>query len=432
MRKFYFILLFVAFCLETNAQYTWTSIPNIPGLDYDITDVEVIDANTLYVASSYYQSYPRARLHFSNDGGQTWTEKYNTSTTYPNGVGVTFKVSFINQNVGFFIMSKTSYKIFGKTTDGGATWTTKTLNFCGSCGDNMYDLFFKDANNGVVITNVGIMYTNNGGDSWSLSNSSDKPVNMKINRATGLGYAVKSGSTVSAVRTSDYGLTWDTVLTLPVNGSVSRYFNDADSGVFVGIYDYGNSGFPSGTEGAIYRTPIGSGVSQRLYQNVLEYTAVGVLDNSTMFLYNRQNNKVYDVYNYRNVNPAPTFVENFTAPEAINQFVMKDGYGYAYTFNKLIYKLNNANLGVDDNVFSPDDLVVSSDENGFTVGINNAYFGKVETTLFDINGKLIKKTEVNKNAMNFFYTIECAEESKGVYILKTTMGNEVITKKGVK
>lgn len=432
MKKFYsFIAILIT--INTYAQNDWVIISDLPDAsNYDVKGIEIIDENTLFVASTYYSSTFRGNIHYSNNAGQTWTELYDSGSGYGGSTSMTFKIEFIDENNGFFLLSTSSNKILGKTTDGGSNWSVNPINFCGSCGNKAYDLYFQDVNNGVMSTNTGVMSTTNGGTSWN-STSSIIPINMKINKTTGIGFAIKSGESYRTVSTTNHGLTWNNYTTMPLNGAENRYVSSVDqTGAFVGIWDFGDDGYPTGREGGIYRATSQGGTPQRLYQNAQEFTGIGVLDDNIMFVYDTNDDKIYEVSNYMSVNPEPSFNENSTVAERIN-FVLKDQYGYAYTANKKMYKFNNANLSVNNNTTTEKNFsIISNSDNSYTVSTISSYIGIVNMSIYDINGRLISNHTNKKERENWTINLNEINLSNGVYILKTVFGNKIITRKIIK
>jgi photosystem II stability/assembly factor-like uncharacterized protein len=138
-----------------------------------------------------------------------------------------------------------------KSTDLGLSW--QKLPSCPlGPNDNLYTIFFLDNNTGWISShsNGVIYYTSNGGQTWS--NRSPAKYNtgisdlMFFNGTTGYACGSTMNYTTTALaKTTDGGLTWDTLTTPNTSAFNSMYWADV------------NNGWASGNSGHICRTTDG-------------------------------------------------------------------------------------------------------------------------------------------------------------------------------
>lgn len=291
------IVLFIIIFLESRNIYTqngWFALNS--GTTLQIRDIQFLDANIGYLIygeqinppfTSYVRksvnggiswstiltvSGPLNRMYFldvntgtvvgglgnirrTTNGGVTWI-----SQTNPTGSGPLQGVKFINSNTGF-IAGNSRTILF--TTDGGTTWINRPH---GSNQGIWYDVSFFNANTGVVVgvatTGQPIIRTTDAGLSWNsvtpLIASSYFRVSFSDNNT---GFCIGTGSAYALAKTTNNGNNW-----IGVNSTGSFVFRglsviDTINVVVVGddgkIFRSGNSGLnwlqqPSGTTKSLY------------------------------------------------------------------------------------------------------------------------------------------------------------------------------------
>lgn len=167
------------------------------------------------------------------DGGITW-KQMNLVLDFNYGVSTSF---FISKDVGFC----GAYPNIYKTTDGGENWNKLTVALPTSASD----IYFTDAQNG-LISSAGIIFrTTNGGTSWQqvfITQGINSPRFQFINSQ--VGYAYGNGAGFS--KTTNGGATWTNVA-YPTNISVpiAVHFFDEQNGL-LGV-----------TNGQLYKTTNG-------------------------------------------------------------------------------------------------------------------------------------------------------------------------------
>jgi photosystem II stability/assembly factor-like uncharacterized protein len=96
--------------------------------------------------------------YYTNDGGNTWNI-YSVLSFYASNI------FFSSPNVGY--ATDDNYNLY-TTIDGGTTWNMVTQ----ISSQQISDIYFITDTEGYAIGNNFVLYTNNGGNSWSILNSS--------------------------------------------------------------------------------------------------------------------------------------------------------------------------------------------------------------------------------------------------------------------
>ncbi len=170
-------------------------------------------------------------LH-TTDGGKYWQRKTGSVP------GILYRdVSFASPNIGFAVGNDTSFfpwqPILFHTTDDGKTWSQQTTN-----ATYLYAVSFANLNVGMLVGPFTILWTTNGGDTWTSKESG------AVHNIT-TGYCVNSNTAFIAssggkiLRTTDAGATWTD---LSVDHQPFPYFYtgawffDSTSGILIDRY----------------------------------------------------------------------------------------------------------------------------------------------------------------------------------------------------
>lgn len=148
---------------------------------------------------------------YTSNGGQTWQQ----------GAGVVGSIYYVEMSDASTAWATYGYEGYFKSTDGGATWTHRTMpSAIGS-------IQFFDANNGVALSPGGVYHTTNRGDTWTFTAGQGGSYFINHNQ----GWRVQNNE---AARTTDGGATWQPQ-TLPAGSWVyDSVFTDANNGWGVG------------------------------------------------------------------------------------------------------------------------------------------------------------------------------------------------------
>ncbi len=208
--------------VQSIGQSNWSSLMPRP-LGFLVYDASFVDANNGWAVG---ESGCFAK---TTDGGNTWSYR---SLPLFTGNGLTnfrptlYQVQFINTNVGYAVGSNAALL---KTTDGGNTWTyiNGPLGPLSSSGKAIYNLFFFDVNNGWIVgdapnTSSAFVYkTTDGGMTWAAA--TNVPV---INTPFfGIDFSDPNtgyicGQSGKVIRTTDGGNNWTDISLTTTNYTV--------------------------------------------------------------------------------------------------------------------------------------------------------------------------------------------------------------------
>jgi photosystem II stability/assembly factor-like uncharacterized protein len=222
----------------TDGGATWDTIP------HDITDQNIF--LTLHFFDATHGLVAGFGLWSTSDGGLHWT-----AVTLPSGVENIQRFDFISPTVGFAVGYNSSALI--TTSDAGASWTNVSIPTSEVCNG----VNFFDAAHGVVVCDNGtILYTTNGGSSWTSATNNDPGLGdvlcVKMTSAS-MGYAGTLNGKI--LRTTDGGASWSVNLdTAPINPVLlAATFYDID-------FPTAQTGYACGSLlGSIFKTTNGGG-----------------------------------------------------------------------------------------------------------------------------------------------------------------------------
>ncbi len=241
------ILTFVHANLHSQAGPPWVKY-NV-GYNYILRGIDFPgnQDNIGYIAGESLTYQGNGIVLKTTDAGSTWTPVWTGG-----GEGLEGS-SFVDINTGFVAgwpKLSSGWSGFGKTVDGGVTWTSLPV-----VADLYYftDVVFKDAANGILFgstnTNAGVWITNNGGATWTNGTG-----------LAGVPYhgCYVSGNTYFLVDNAGHiqksvnnGASWSTVYSIPglTLTGIDFYDNNTgmasgDNGVIVKTYDGGNTWTP--------------------------------------------------------------------------------------------------------------------------------------------------------------------------------------------
>ncbi len=239
MTKSSFLIFIISFCFGTSATaQTWEVITNVTNKNL----------NSVHFPSEQvgYAVGDDGTLLKTTDGGSLWTNLSNNLNISKD----IHSLFFTSENIGFIV----GYETFYRTIDGGATWI-KVTDGIGDC--IFTSVHFISPQIGFATaslwTGKGIYKTTNGGITWSkktIPDTGDRLLRSIHFVNNSVGYAVGHGSNSGGVvlRTENGGETWveqnfantgidiSSVLILP-----SVYFVNEQLGFIVGS-DYWANG----------------------------------------------------------------------------------------------------------------------------------------------------------------------------------------------
>jgi photosystem II stability/assembly factor-like uncharacterized protein len=215
----------------TDGSISWTEQTRVPSCS--LKDVFFIDANMGFAGGEASDSVGWYSIFLkTTDGGITWVPKYDT-------LGFISRIHFVDSNTGWILGSMGGMwgydSYIYRTSDGGITWTRKLENHGGGPrgGGNpaVFDIYFRDSNNGIAIGDV-VYRTTNGGDTWidtiPLPEVSLGKIFVYENQIIGVGY----GGIVC--QSTDWGTSWTSQNSGTARSLNGVYFTDSNNGWAVG------------------------------------------------------------------------------------------------------------------------------------------------------------------------------------------------------
>lgn len=183
---------------------TWTEVSNISPNPQAICGLNAVGSSTIYGCGAYFTP---AYVIKSTDSGLSWD--YIDMSAYADAL---VEIKFITENIGFAAGNNNSGATILKTIDGGQTWTE--IYNSNIAGEYVWKFQVLDSNTDVlfgaiesVAPNPGkLIKTTNGGISWSSNNAPETSIQAVgfINENTGW----MGGHTTGLHQTNDGGQTW--------------------------------------------------------------------------------------------------------------------------------------------------------------------------------------------------------------------------------
>lgn len=250
--------------VTTDQGQDWVDL-NVPLGNYH--KVKVFDDGTIYLIST-------AKIHITNDLGETWIEKQ-----LPNYLQGSFKkVQFLDKEIAVFFHNGVVYK----TIDSGDSWIAISPSDVTSGSA----IFFLNENLGWFYRGGDkINRTINGGLTWDEIQFGNDPLHENIRSIyfsnETHGYMV--GDNGNVYKTSDGGITWNQDSSVNFTTYSKVYFKNFNDGIIIGNY------------GAIHRTSdAGNTWSKNFYtlsflNSVYLFNSIGYSVSSNKNLYKTSN-----------------------------------------------------------------------------------------------------------------------------------------------
>ncbi|GAL85765.1 RHS repeat-associated core domain-containing protein [Sporocytophaga myxococcoides] len=189
----------------------------------EVTDVS-FTSNTLAFLTANINNQGYLYTSSGSPAGKSWTQ---ISTIWASTLT---RVQMLNANNG--IAAGDDGTIL-KSSDGGMNWSAVPTGINGSISD----MFFRDMNQGVLLTGGNIIKTSDGGKTWAnASSASTSYADFDILPGTSyVGFAVKSNGAVES--TSNGGLSWKAKTNLNSSKTYSAISTRSATDVYAGTTD---------------------------------------------------------------------------------------------------------------------------------------------------------------------------------------------------
>ncbi len=211
--------------LTTNSGLSW--LPLSTGVTDDLLSLSIFFDRGICGGSSQ-------TILKSTTGGTTWTVAQSGLIG-----GGFWGAQLLSPQIGFVGGENSIFQpLFGKTTDGGATWDFSAFYLNGNEG-RIYGIDFTDMNIGYAASAVwngqgAISRTIDGGANWTtvLFPGALYGIDFPISNTGLIGFAVGAGGVI--LKTTNAGVNWQPQMSGTVQTLRGVYFTDLDNGYVVG------------------------------------------------------------------------------------------------------------------------------------------------------------------------------------------------------
>lgn len=435
MKKTLLLSAFLAVSGVMNAQWVKQNT-NLPGTSRTITDIEIVDANTVWgLAYDGANATPLNLQEFTKttNGGTTWTS--GTVDVGDQDLQLTnlFPINATTAYVGA-VYSEDGLGGVWKTTDGGLNWDQLNPTAYITPGESFFNaVHFFNTSTGITIGDpqgnaFEVYKTTDSGATWSRITGLTAPATGEygynggnVGAGNSFWFVTNKGK---LYRTTDMGATW-TKLSTPITdfGSAAAsgkiHFSDASNGILLGSRTTG-SGASAVTTYTLYKTSDGgttwsTGVTYTEPYRTLSYikgTSVLVGIGSTSSAY---------VSGYSNDNGTTwTQIESNTTDQKAGIAFLNGTTGWASGFVAAagtggIYKYTGASLGLNDNVAASAKLKAYPNPTGNVLNLSGVSINQI--VAYDLLGKQVMNTSfTGQNEV----TLDVSSLQTGMYLLSVT------------
>ena len=198
-------------------------------MTYHPSSIEAIDANTAWVTAYLNTSQSKGAIHTTTNGGVTWAN-VTPAYMYTNAASFADFTAFCTNSVGITLGDPKAgeFEIY-RTTDGGQTWAAIAGSLIPNPNGGEYgltDVYTKFGANDIWFgTNLGrIFHSSNQGQSWSVGSIGVTPyINDIAFRDAMNGICLTN--TGAAYRTTNGGTTWTAITPIDPNMGLNGFCN---------------------------------------------------------------------------------------------------------------------------------------------------------------------------------------------------------------
>lgn len=421
MRK----LLLVLVCLfRVNTFYCqWTNVDFTSKLDW-LNDIHFTSNNTGFISGNV-SGFPfgPTRIYKTTNGGTNWTKVYELTSGF-----TLYHFAFTSPTNGFCTLGGSNGYInyVCRTINAGVSWDT--VRIPGTYGAQ--HISFPSSNVGYIAgagSSQGIYKTTDAGLTWTDITPQTPPTSLEFfancmindiyftDNATGFictgGNATNSFEPSRVYKTTDGGLTWNSVFSIPnTTGAFKRLcFVDA------------NVGFVSGTTGIVYKTTDGGNTWTSISIST-QIDVYGIYFFNSQLGYACSSSGITGII-YKTTNGGLTWTTDNSGQFIVdNYYSISFSQGSGYACGRSGYsKLNNAPIGVEEisreNLYSvfpnpiKDKLIIKTENPG-----------SYNFTLKNVYGQIVKEMEIATTNIQ----IQLSDLKSGVYFYELKNSSTVL------
>ena len=349
----------------TNGGINWINQPN--SSTFLIQQIHPVNDSVVYAAGWW-------NFLKTTNGGDNWISIFSGGPGM--GMPALDAIFFINENTGWL----GGQVVYLKTTDGGNSFIDS-----GRFEGLPMDIYFKNENEGIISGRFSFIYrTTNGGNDWIENRVIIKGSQYNFNKVSFINDSVGFVGGEIVFKTTNFGLSWDSVGSVPYGFEQSYCIEFADE----------HTGYSGGTAGTLFKTTDGGG-------SWMQYNG-------------------------------PEFGQGFYR----SIYAYNDSVIWAVGNAKIIFTENGGLTKVQQlSLFAPDEFrLYQNYPNPFNPSTNIKFempkSGKAELKVFDAGGREVSVLlNENLSAGSYEYTFDAAGLPSGIYFYRLRTGEFVASGK---
>lgn len=411
-------ILLIALLTSSIANGQWTDL-NTPSAFLTTRGIHFTSPTTGYLCGYAFNSSTFLNdglIYKTTNGGVTWTSSLTLTSSFSGFNPQTFILNdffFIDANTGFAVGQNFNYGFVCKTTNGGATWDTTTVQNV----PGLMEAYFIDANTGFCAANdESIVKTTDGGNTWTTVAGPGGGTFMMQDIqfvSSSVGYACSymdpNTNQFRIYKTTNGGNNWSVIYTIN---------NSTNDNLFDLHFVDANTGYISCSNGDVYKTTNGGTSFTPLSTGLYKIQALHFVSAQIGYVAGIDDpSSSVTSYILKTTNGGTTWTQDHiinNISDLGNDFSFSGSTAYCLRNSLSLSKTTNAPIGVDEtetessliNVYpvpSDDFIMIQNESNSAITGIE----------LFDCTGRLMMSFK--ENGM-----IDISSLSPGLYLVSVT------------
>ena len=302
-----------------NGGTNWTEVTNISPFPAAICGLDTAGSSTIYGCGAYFEP---AYLIKSTDAGVNWT--YKDMSAYATAL---VEVKFVSELIGYASGKNATGAIVIKTIDGGQTWTE--IYNSGILGESVWKLQILNTDSNIIFGAIEtaslmdgkLLKSNDAGVNWTSLDAPDVEVQAVgfISETHGWMGGYKEG----IYETTDAGNTW---LKLGIGGNLNRIFVINENSVYAAgtsVYKYTDQSLGVQDHLIAKRKPLAINILQNPVANFLKFSIA----------FKSEDHIVIELYDANGKFMKKLFRDNVTSGIKEYQYNLKDIASGIYILN---------------------------------------------------------------------------------------------------